>query len=124
MRTSWERLKHLQGINPITGVNQGYTDEFNNRPIYARLEFTPEVNQESLKKKPFRKYLEVFPPESHDLVITSQNYRAISRLDDLVDQVNSLADRSPFSIDSFRDIIQEMYALVYGRECSLKSREN
>lgn len=105
-----------------TRVCLDYSEVYNSRPAFAAFNFSPEVNQESIKATPFKRYLEFFPSLAHPFLINYSNYQTISRLDSLAGRANELGDISPFPIGEYVKIIDEMDELIKGKPSTLEER--
>jgi hypothetical protein len=111
---------HNSQICEATGVSRDYWNEYFHRPIYSMRDFSFEANLRSLQESPVKRYTERYSDEVYSNVITFKNRERVARLDEIADEVNIIATPETFSIDTFRDLICEVYKLIIGKPFELK----
>lgn len=97
-----------------TGVSADYWNEYFAKTI--RLERgLPDV-AEGFREYPVKKYEQRFSPKKYEDVVTPQNEKRVSRLNELSDIVNgTFIDISRFTELDFKRVINEVHNLIYAK---------
>lgn len=111
-------MKHeIPQINPETGMSEDYANEYV-RLFHALEDIKYALGYDFFNKYvvSLKKYIERYPIDKFVNVVTDKNRESIRRLDELVDEVNSLISIGSRQIDRYSGLVKNIDFLIYGRE--------
>ena len=99
-------MKKVEDISP-TGVSKDYIKAFGPLNFYLRSIYEKHTTQKikvfsrkNLLNFRFRRYEEWFDPEEYEDIITDKNEETIKRINEIVDELNSLVKRGDIVLKS------------------------
>lgn len=71
---------------------------------------------EHLRDNPIPTYTEAYPESTYENVVTSYNRSSMLRLNELVQEVNSLGGKGKLTMERWDALHTQIYELLYGKE--------
>ena len=111
-----------QKLKPIAQLTrEGVSGDYYNAfmvPIMKYRDFGLGVEgaAEYIREHPIERYTERFPPDQYEAVITTFNRQAVSRLDQIADELNLRARSGTLSDENYRSLHSEACFLIFGPE--------
>lgn len=102
--------------HPKTGVCPDFWNEFLGLPCIWRPDTTPEENQRSLQEYPPRRYEDRYSCPGWTDVITPRNRESVTRLNEIVDELNGLAYADKFPLGHVEELLKEVRVLIRGKK--------
>jgi hypothetical protein len=96
--------------NPETGLTGDYRNEIGNL-IYAVEKGSDEEIAESLKRRPLEHYDVRY--KDYVNVVTDQNRESVSRINEIVDEINSMTDPKTLSRKRIMELYKEIMGLIW-----------